>query len=136
MALLHTPGSHVHSNLTLYYVHGTLCIERMCVAGISTVIHSKVYVLEKTETGSCINSMQAISYINSNGRFTVTGWNKCGVTNSRSVITVNSTGNQNNSNRNKKNPDIQVENGEIHFHARSIQQTNIFFLDQTHEIRG
>ena len=116
MALLHTPGSHVHSNLTLYYVHGTLCIERMCVAGISTVIHSKVYVLEKTETGSCINSMQAISYINSNGGFNTILWYMNDVINGCSVVTVNPNDNKNNSNRNNNNPEIQIDYGEIHFH--------------------
>ena len=41
----------------------------MCAAGISTTTCSKVYVLEKSETGS----LQAISYIIINGRSTVIG---------------------------------------------------------------
>ena len=61
--MLHVCGSRVHSNITLCYVHDTLYIVGMCEAGISTTICRNVYVLEISEIGICINSMQAIYYI-------------------------------------------------------------------------
>ena len=61
----------------------------MCEVGISTTIRSKIYVQGKTETSSCINSMQDISYIKINGRFTISGGCKYGVINTVSVINVN-----------------------------------------------
>ena len=82
------PGSHVHGNLTFYRVHGTSCIVGMCAAGISTTIISKVYLLGKTETDSCINSIQAIPYINIHGRFAVIGWYTRSIINNRPVITA------------------------------------------------
>ena len=40
----------------------------------------------KYEAGSFINSMQDISYIIVNGRFTIIGWYKCGVIINISII--------------------------------------------------
>ena len=71
--------------------------------------------------------MPAISYIRINGKFAVVAGYKCGVINNRAVITTNLISNQNINNRNNNNPDIQVENREIHFHPCSIQLTNNFF---------
>ena len=61
----------------------------------------------KYETGSCINSMQAISYISINGEFPENVGYKCGVVNNRPVITENSIGNQRKK-RNNNDPNIQV----------------------------
>ena len=132
--LLHIPSSHVHNNTTSHYVRGIQCTIEICTSGIINTISSNIYVLGKTETSSCIDIAQVISYININGGFSVIGWYKWGVINDRSVITVNSNGNQNNSNRNRNNLDIQVDNEEIHFYPCSIQLTYQNLLDQTHEL--
>ena len=66
----------------------------MCADNINTKICRKVNAPVKYETSSCINSMQSISYININDRFTVIGWYKYGAINGRSVIPENSNGNK------------------------------------------
>ena len=85
--MLHVPGSYVHGNITSYYFHGTSCIVGMHWYGISTTIFRNVYVLEKYEVDSCINSMQCIYYTRINGIFTLVGGFKFGVINNRPVIT-------------------------------------------------
>ena len=132
--MIHVPCSHVHDNITFYYVHVTSYIVGGGGAGISITICSKFYVLEKYETGRCINSMQAISYTRIYGRSTVIGGYKCGVINNRPVITENSISNKNKNNRNNNNTDIQVDNGEIHLPPSSIGLTKQILLEQTREL--
>ena len=69
--LLQVNGSHLHGNCIFYTVHCTLYIVGICESGISNKKRRKVYLLEKYETSTCINSITSNSYISINGRFTV-----------------------------------------------------------------
>ena len=79
----------MYDNITFYYFHGNLCIFGVCEDGISTKIYSKVCVLEKYKTCSCINVMKYISCIIINGRFAVIGRDTFGVVKNIPVITEN-----------------------------------------------
>ena len=58
----------------------------------------------------------------------------CGGINNVPVITEKWISKQSNNNINNNNPEIQIENREIHFHPRSIQMTNQILLEQTLEL--
>ena len=71
-------------------MHRTSYIVGMCAAVISTKKLRKVYALEESETGS----LQAISYIIINVRFTVIGEYKYGGIKNRPVITESKLANK------------------------------------------
>ena len=96
----------------------------MCADGIHTATYKNVYLLEKYET----SSLQAIYYVIINGKFTVIGGYMYGGINNVPVITEKWISKQSNNNINNNNPEIQIENREIHFHPRSIQMTKSNFV--------
>ena len=79
---------------------------------------------------------EVVSYINSNGGFTVVGWYRRGIINDRTLVDRNANANNGRNNNANTNDDLQVGAGEVNYHVVDLYPTDRALLDKTTELGG
>jgi hypothetical protein len=135
--------NHRRSNLALVHsIHiqyGNAPAESIAMSNFSSWSFSKLYLTNPISPSTKVRHLrmtdayfqllddiqEVVTYINTKGGFTVSGWYKRGLINDKTLVEGATPTNNNNVN----NENAQVESGEINYHIVSIQPTNRAFLN-------